>query len=130
MQVALSSLTATGNYYKVVFLRQVPQQLTGIVIPHLRAHRNLKNAGLTTSARLLFAAAIGTSGRFEVTLEMKIEEGLFGTCGFDHHITAFATISTVRTASGNIFFPSKTDAATAAVTGPDVDLDLVNKTHG
>jgi hypothetical protein len=101
-----------------------------MVIPHLGAHWNRKNAGFTASACLLFAEAIGTSGRFEMTLEMKIEEGLFGTCGLDHHITAFATISTVRTASGNIFFPSKTDASTAAVTGPDVDLDLVNKTHG
>jgi hypothetical protein len=129
VHIALSALTASGNYYEVVFLGQVPEQLAGVSIPHLGAHRHRKNEGFTIFASLLFAAAMITSGRFEVTLEMKIEEGLFDTCGFDYYITALAPVSTVRTAFGHVFFAPETDTTTAAVTGPDVDSDLVNKTH-
>jgi hypothetical protein len=130
VHIALAALTAFGNYYNVVFLGEVPQQLAGVTVPHLGAHWHLKNEGFTISASLLFAAAMGTSGRFELTLEMKIEEGLLDTCGFDYHITAFAPVSAVRTAFGHVFFATKTDTTTAAVTGPDVDFDLVDKTHG
>jgi hypothetical protein len=128
--IALAALAASGNYYEVVFLREVPEQLAGVYIPHLGPHRHLKNEGFTISAGLLFAAAMITPGRFEVTLEVKIEEGLFGTSGFDYHITAFAPVSTVRTTFGQVFFAPEADTAVTAVTGPDVDFDLVNKTHG
>jgi hypothetical protein len=130
VHIALAALTAFGNYDKVVFLGEIPEQLAGVTVPHLGAHRHLYNEGFTTSASLLFAAAMGTSGRFELTLEMEIKEGLFDTCGFDYHITAFAPVSTVRTAFGHVFFATKTYTTTASVTGTDVDFDLVDKTHG
>jgi hypothetical protein len=63
-------------------------------------------------------------------LEVEIEEGLFGTSGLEHHITALATISTIRTASRHVFLAPKADAAIAAIAGPHVDFDLINKTHG
>jgi hypothetical protein len=69
-------------------------------------------------------------GRLEVTLEVKIEEGLFVACGFDHHITAAATISTIRTASRYVLFTSETNASFAAVASLNVNLDLIDKTHG
>jgi hypothetical protein len=65
-----------------------------------------------------------------VTFEMKIQEGLLGTRGFDYHITAFATISAIRAASRHVLFAAKTDTSFPAVAGPDVDFDLINKTHG
>jgi len=73
---------------------------------------------------------MSTSGRFEMTLEMKIEESLFCQCGFDYHITALATVSAVWTTFGYVFFAAETDTTIAAIAGPDVDFDLVNKTHG
>jgi hypothetical protein len=130
VHIALAALTASGNYYKVVFSGEVSEQIAGVTVSHLGANWHLKNERFTISASLLFAAAMTTSGRFEVTLEMKIEEGLFDTCGFDYHITALAPISTVRTSFGHVFFTTKTNTTSAAVTGPDVDFDLVNKTHG
>ena len=130
MHIALSALTAFRYYYKVVLLGEVPEQLAGVNIPHLGPYRHLKNEGFSTLPCLLFAATVTTSGRFEMTLEMKIEEGLFYTSGFDYHITALAPISTIRTAFGDVFFAAKTHTTTAAVTGPDVDFDLVDKTHG
>jgi hypothetical protein len=61
---------------------------------------------------------------------MKIQEGLLATCGSEYHITAFATISAIRATSRHVFFAAKTDTSFAAVAGPNVDFDLVNKTHG
>jgi len=130
VHIALTALAAFGNYDKVVFLGEIPEQLAGVTVPYFGAHWHLNNEGFTISASLLFAAAMGTSGRFELTLKMKIKEGLFDTCGFDYHITAFAPVSTVRTAFGHVFFATKADTTTAAVTGTDVDFDLVDKTHG
>jgi hypothetical protein len=78
---------------------------------------------------LLFAAAMGSPGWLEVTLEVKIKEGLFSTCGLDHHITAVATISAIRTAPRHVLFTPETNAAFAAVAGPNVDLDFIDKTH-
>jgi hypothetical protein len=55
---------------------------------------------------------------------------LLGACGSEYHITAFATISAIRAASRHVFFAAETDTSFTAVSGPDVDFDLVNKTHG
>jgi hypothetical protein len=73
---------------------------------------------------------MGSPGRLEVALEVKVKEGLFSTCGLDHHITALATVTTIRTAPRHVLFTPETNAALAAVPGPNVDLDLIDKTHG
>jgi hypothetical protein len=130
MQIPFAALSPPGNNQAVLCLRQVPKELTGCSFPYLGANRNQEDEIVTAPAGLLFAAAVCASGRLKMSLEVKIEEGLFGMGGFDHHITALAAISPIRTASGNIFLSSKTDAAIAAVSGPNVDLDLINKAHG
>ena len=96
---------------------------------HLGTDGDQMNTRFSTPPGLLLAATVTTSGRFEMTLEVEIDKGLLGTCGFDYHISASAAIAAVRTASGYVLFPSKTDTSPAAVTGSDVDFDLVNKAH-
>jgi hypothetical protein len=130
MHVAFSAITAPGNHESLIFFGKVSEQLAGLNILHLGANRHQYSKLFTALASLLFSAAVGAPGRLEVTLEVKIEEGLFGTCGLDYNITALASISAVRTASRHIFLAPKTDTAFAAVTGPNVDFDLINKTHG
>jgi hypothetical protein len=130
VHIAFSTFSAFCDYKAIVFVGKVPKELAGISISNLSAHRYQQRVIITAFASLLFAATVGSTGRLEVTLEVEIKEGLFSTCGLEHHITAFATISTIRATARHVFFTSKTNAPLAAVTGPNVDLDLINKTHG
>jgi hypothetical protein len=130
MHVALTTFSAFCDYKAIVFLSKIAKQFPGISVSHLGAHRNQQSAIITAFASLLFAAAMCSPGRFEVTLEMEIKEGLFGSCGSNHHITALAAIPTIRTTPWHILFSSETNTSSATVTGPNVDLNLIDKTHG
>jgi hypothetical protein len=130
VHIAFSTLAALGNDKIIFIFGEIPKHLPGICISYLSSHRDEESAVLSALASLLFAAADGAPIRFELTLEMKIQEGLLGTCGFYYYITAFATISAIRAASGHVLFAAETDTSFPAVSSPDVDFDLINKTHG
>jgi hypothetical protein len=99
-------------------------------MPYLGTNWHQKNTRFSTLPGLLLASTVTTSIRLEMTLKVEIDKGLLGTRCFDYHISASASISSVRAASGYVPFPSKTDTSSAAVTGSDVDFDLINKAHG
>jgi len=129
VHVAPSTFSTSCDYNTIVFFSEIPKQFSGISISHLSAHRHQQKTIFTAPAGLLFAAAMGSPRCLEVTLEVKVKEGLFSACGLDHHITAVATISAIRTAPRHVLFTPETNAASAAVTGPNVDLDFIDKTH-
>ena len=72
---------------------------------------------------------MSTSGRSEVSLEVKIEEGLLGICGLEDHITAFAAVTAVGTAPRHELFTSETHTPITTVAAPNVNIDLVDKAH-
>ena len=72
---------------------------------------------------------MGASGRSEVSLEVKIEEGLLGIRGLEDHITALAAVTAVRTAPRHELFTSETHTPITTVAAPNVNIDLVDKAH-
>jgi len=72
---------------------------------------------------------MSTSRRSEVSLEMKIKEGLLGICGLEDHITTFAAVTAVGTAPRHELFTSETHTPITTVAAPNVNIDLVDKAH-
>jgi len=129
VHVPLPAVSTTGHHIAVPVARKIMEDLATIPVSHLSPYRDEQGQVGTAFSRLLLAAAVGASGRSEVSLEVKIEEGLLGVRGLEDHITALAAVTAVGTAPRHELFTPETHAPITTVAAPDVNIDLVDKAH-
>lgn len=129
VHVPLPAVSTTGHHIAVPVARKIMEDLATIPVSHLGPYRDEQSQVRTAFSRLLLAAAMGASGRSEVSLEVKIEEGLLGIRGLEDHITALAAVTAVRTAPRHELFTSETYTPITTVAAPNVNIDLVDKAH-
>ena len=70
---------------------------------------------------------MATDFRFVVFLVAEVEERRHARRRFKHDIAAVAAIATVRSATRDEFFASKTACAVSAASGFDMDTDFIDK---
>jgi hypothetical protein len=129
VHIPLSAVSTTGQHIAVPLAGEITEDLAAIPGSHLGPYRDEKGQVRTAFSCLLFTAAMGTSGRSEVSLEVKIEEGLLGVCGLEDHITALAAVTAVGTAPRHELFTSEAHAPITTIAAPNVNIDLVDKAH-
>jgi hypothetical protein len=129
VHVPLPAVSTTGKDIAVPVAGEIMEDLSGIPVSHFGPHRDEKDQVRTAFSCLLLTAAMGTPGRSEVSLEVKIEEGLLGMRGLEDHITALAAVTAVGTAPRHELFTSEAHAPITTIAAPNVNIDLVDKAH-
>lgn len=129
VHVSLPAVSTPGHHIAVPVAGEVMEDLATSRVSHLGPYREEQRQVRTTFSCLLLTATMSTSGRSEVSLEVKIEEGLLGIRGLEDHITASAAVTAVGTAPRHELFTSETHAPITTVAAPNVNIDLVDKAH-
>ena len=93
------------------------------------AGRHLNDQILSFFTGFLTALAMAAVRSLEIAFKPKLIKRAQPVGGFDQNIAAVTTVAAVRSPFGNVFFPSKTYAAPAAVAGGHVNYDFINKFH-
>jgi len=129
VHVPLPAVSTTGHRKAVPVAGKIMENLAAIRVSHLGPHRNEQGQVRAAFSCLLLTAPVGASGRSEVSLEVKIKEGLLGMCGLEDHVTALAAVTAVGTAPRHELLTSETHAPITTVAAPNVNIDLVDKAH-
>ena len=129
VHVPLPAVSTPGHHAAIPVAREIVEDLAAIPVSHLSPDRDQEGQVRTAFSRLLLTPAMGTSGRPEMSLEVKIEEGLLGIRSLEDHITALAAVTAVGTAPRHELFTSEAQAPITTIAAPNVNIDLVDKAH-
>jgi hypothetical protein len=129
VHVPLPAVSTTSQHIAIPVVGEITEDLAAIPVSHLGPYRDEEGQIRAAFSCLLLTAAMGTSGRSEVSLEVKIEEGLLGMCGLEDHITALAAVTAVGTAARHESFTSEAHAPITTISAPNVNIDLVDEAH-
>lgn len=129
VHIPLPAVSTTAHHIVIPVAREIAEDLAAIPVSHLGPDRDEQGQVRTAFSCLLLTAAMGTSGRPEMSLEVKIEEGLLGIRSLEDDITALAAVTAVGTAPRHELFTSEAHAPITTIAAPNVNIDLVDKAH-
>jgi len=128
-RVAKSVNAALSDQDLQAILGDIGDQLLGIGIHHTRAYRHAHDQIFATTASTSLPhptlAGLGTV----LGLKAKIHEGIEAAITKQIDAAAIATIATIGTPPGNIFFSTKTETAVATATCFNSNYCLIYKFH-
>src|SRR5262245_28152060 len=130
MHVALAAAPALGDDRRLAWRLEVGDDLVVIEITHDGSRWHAYHRIVATLSVLMFAAAILAATRFDVGLELEVEEG--GQARIDHEddIAAITTVATGRPAVWAILLAQKSHTAASTVSGANVNLGFIDELHG
>ena len=99
----------------------------GVGVKHLRAHGNTRHRIGPVFTRLVFAAARLPVARKQVRPVLEVEQRVHAFVGHKHHVAAVAAVATGGAAFGDVRLATPRHDAVAAIAGPRLQDDLVDK---
>jgi len=129
VHIPLAARTSASHHIAVSGVREICKNPAAGGVSHLSPYRDEENQVFAVLSRLLLTAAVGTSGRPKMSLEVKIEEGLLGIGRLEDHVTTLAAITAVGPAPRHEFLTSEAHTSITAIAAPNVNFDLIDKAH-
>jgi hypothetical protein len=130
MRVAKSATTAARDQQFLVGLGDVSERLKGFIVDYRSANGDPNPPILPLGAGLITPTARLTVFCPIQRLVAKIDQGVEGGIGDQHHIAAVPAVSTVGSTPSNILLAAKAQAAAAAFARLNPDRGLIYKLHG
>jgi len=109
--------------------QQLAHDLVGVALCDHRTHRHLDAQILAPPAGAVTALPAMAVFGSEQALVAKVHERIEIRIGNQHHISAIAPITAVRSTAGNVLLAPKAHATAAAIACFHTDIDLVDEFH-
>jgi hypothetical protein len=108
-------------------LNKVGQDFTGVHVTRDSSFGNMDDEVFTTSSMEVFAFTVNAVASASVRVISKCQERRHVTVGQQPHIAALAAIATIGPTHSFRTFASETDASSAAVSAPHIQLGFIDK---
>jgi hypothetical protein len=108
-------------------LNKVGQNLTGVHVARNGSFGNMDDEVFATSSMKVFAFTVNAVASASVRVISKCQERRHVTVGQQPHIATLAAIATIGATHGFRTFASETDASSAAVSAPHIQLGFIDK---
>ena len=116
---------AAGHYKPFSIPSEVVDEFPGFRFIDDRANRHRHSPRLAAASCLVRDFAVPPPFRFVLGIEAQVQEGVVVLAGHQDNVPAAASIAAVRPAFRDELLAAKRQAAIAAVSGNDVNLDFV-----
>ena len=126
--IALAAASSGCRHPAIAVMDQIGQHLAVEVVDH-GALRDINDQIVSTGSVLLLSLPVHSTLGTAVRMVLKCQQGRDVAVGDEPDISAFAAISAIRTALGNMGFSSERHAARTAVAALDIQLALVDESR-
>src|SRR5438552_17080219 len=125
--IAASTAPSMGDQYALARRGEISNRRTALIVKGKRADGHLQDHVLARMAGAVGAFAVASAIGLEFAIVTVSQQRVVVWVGFKINVSAMAAITARGTASRNIFFAAKSDAAVAAVPGLHENFGFINE---
>src|SRR5690606_26800225 len=129
-QVAPAALATAREQRRLAVLDEIGDQLAGVLVEHLRAHRHAQADVLAGGAVLIGTASALAVAREELALVPVVDERVDVAVGHCPDAAAAPAVAAVGAAARNVLLPTERHRAGTAVAAGHLDARFVDEFHG
>ena len=125
--IAAATATATRDDDLIVGLREVMDEIAGVVVVEQSADWDFEDERVAGGAGHIGAEAVAATLGLVLGVEAEVDEGVVGKRGLHEDIAAVAAVSAGGTAAGDELFSAECHATVAAIACFDPDSCFIDK---